>query len=67
MAQVPLGPQVQDLVHVLSQDILISSVLAHCGTAIQLTSHTGMQTDMSAAALTECFVVNECWHAAHVL
>lgn len=39
MAQVPLAPQVQDLVHVLSQDILISSVLAHCGTAIQLTSH----------------------------
>lgn len=67
MAQVPLTPQVQDLVHVLSQDILISNVLAHCGTAIQLTSHTGMQIDMSEAALTECFILNESWHAAHVL
>lgn len=66
MAQVPLAPQVLDLVPVLSQDFFPVS-LAHCGSAIQLTSLTGMQIDMSEAALTECFILNESWQAAHVL
>lgn len=67
MAQVPLAPSMLDLVPVLSRDNFFSSLLAHRGSAIQLTSHTGMQIDMSEAAVAECFILNESWQAACVL
>lgn len=66
MAQVPSAPQVLDPVPVLSQGIFsrLSSPLWWCHPA---DSPSGMQIDLSEAALSECFILNESWQAAHVL
>lgn len=52
---------------VLSWDSFFSSPLPHHGSAIQLTSHAGMQTDMSEAASADCCILNEYWQPSRGL